>query len=83
MKQNKINFKNFIKKGRNLVFLPFFIACFSCSHDVSKYGKVSLHNAGDRNSFIFSVNDEFLEKTQDSKTDKEHPKLSKIGRAHV
>ncbi len=46
--------------------------------DVAKYGKVTLHNVGDRNSFIFSVNDEFLDKYDDSRPDKVHPKLSKV-----
>jgi hypothetical protein len=75
--KNKFFLKIILKMGRSLWFLPIFFV-FSCSINASKYGKVSLHSVGERSSFMFSVNDEFLEKYEDSKPDKEHPKLSKI-----
>ena len=75
MKKNKFFLKMIFKMGRALWFLPIFFA-FSCAMDTAKYGKVTLHNVGDRNSFIFSVNDEFLDKYDDSKSDKIHPKLN-------
>ncbi len=42
------------------MLLPFFVFTISCVADLSKYGRVTLHNTSDRESFIFSVNDAFL-----------------------
>jgi hypothetical protein len=70
--------KEIYKKGRSFLFLPFFI-CVSCaSSDLSKYGRVTLHSTADRNSFIFSVTDDFLDKNQDSPPDKTNPKISEV-----
>lgn len=58
------------KKGRSLVLLPFFVLMISCVGDLSKYGRVTLHNTSDRESFIFSVNDAFLAANPPKQTDK-------------
>ncbi len=42
----------------------------------SNYGKVTLHNTGDLNSFTFTVTDDFLIKNNDSPQDKENTRLS-------
>jgi len=54
------NFKNTCLK----FFITFFGFLFiiSCSSNQDKYGKITLHNTGDRNSFIFTVSEDFLEK---------------------
>lgn len=70
-----------LKKGSSHALLPFFIAQIfllcSCSKDLSNYGRVTLHNTADKNSFIFSVNEEFLQKNRANEPDKKNPKLSK------
>ncbi len=49
----------------------------SCSEaDLSRYGRVTLHNTADKNSFVFSVNDEFTAKSKDSPADKKNPKIT-------
>jgi hypothetical protein len=77
IQKNKFFLQIIRKMGRGLGLLPIFFVC-SCLVDADKYGKVSLHSVAERNSFIFSVNDEFLEKYGEAKPDKEHPKLSKV-----
>lgn len=81
MKKHKNSLQNVLRKGRKEIFLPFFIAqtliflslLTSCGPDISNYGKVSLHNTAGKESFIFSVSQEFIAKNSDSK------KLSNIG----
>lgn len=70
------------KKGRKIYsFLPFFLPAvflltISCAADPSKYGRVTLHNTSDKNSFVFSVNEEFLSANSLSKPDKKFPKMT-------
>ena len=59
------------------MLLPFFMLVFSCAADLSRYGRVTLHHSVNKNSFLFSVNDEFLKDNSKSKLDKTHPKMSK------
>jgi hypothetical protein len=69
--------KIFSKKGRSLRFLPFFIFLAACAMiNPSRYGKVTLHNTGDLNSFTFIVSDEFLIKNNNSPQDQQNTKLS-------
>ena len=74
-----INFllKFFLKKGGRVFLPPFFVFLVCCSGDLSRYGKVSLHNTADKKSFVFSVNEGFLKNNQDSPVDKVHNKMSK------
>lgn len=65
------------KKGGSLLLLPFFVFVFSCNADLSRYGRVTLHHSANKNSFIFSVKDEFLKKNIRSKLSRNHPKMSK------
>lgn len=70
------------KKGRKIFsFLPFFLPVVflfvtSCAADPSKYGRVTLHNTADKNSFVFSVNEEFLSANSGSAADKKFPKMT-------
>lgn len=67
-----------IKKGRSFLLLPFFLFVISCaSVDLARYGKVSLHNTGDSNSFVFAVNEEFEKLNIDSPKDPKNPKMTK------
>ncbi len=67
----------FSKKGRSLWLLPFFIFLASCAAiNPSHYGKVTLHNTGDLNSFTFTVSDEFSIKNNGSPLDKQNTRLS-------
>ncbi len=71
-------FKKNAKKGSSILLLPFFMAVISCqSPDLNKMGKLSFHNTGGRESFIFSVSDEFLEENKDSPPDEYNAKISK------
>ena len=66
------------KKGRLIVrFLPFFALIASCSVDLSQYGRVAPQNTAHKNSFVFSVSEEYLDKNQDSKQDEKYPKMTK------
>ena len=65
------------KKGRSILLLPFFVLVMGCDADLSRYGRVTLHNTLNKDSFIFSVEDEFLQKKASSKQDKKHPKMTK------
>lgn len=47
------------------------------SAEFIKHGKVSLHNTADKNSFVFSVDEEFGRIYRDSPQDKKNPKLTK------
>lgn len=68
---------SYYKKGRSFLLLPFFLLAISCADkDLSRYGKISLHNTADHNSFVFSVSEEFSEKYKNSPKDKNNPKLS-------
>ena len=64
-------------KGRSLVLLPFFICIISCASDPSRYGRVSPHNTADKNSFSFSVDEDFVAENLNSKPDEKNPKMSK------
>ena len=74
---NKLS-KIISKKGRSLGFLPFFIFLVSCAlvANPSRYGRVSLHNTGDMQSFTFTVSEDFMRLNKNSPMDKKNPKLS-------
>ena len=57
-------FKNIILKFSPVIFTLFFL--ISCSSNPDKYGKVTLHTTGNRDSFIFTVSEEFLENNSSS-----------------
>jgi hypothetical protein len=63
----------FQKKGRMVLsLLPFLLLIISCSSDLARYGRVTLHSTSNKNSFVFSVNDEFL------RTNLNSPKNEKV-----
>ncbi len=65
------------KKGGSFFLLPFFMFVISCkSFDLNKYGRITLHNSDNKNSFIFSIADEFTRSTAKSPVDKENPKMN-------
>ncbi len=63
-------------KGRSLLLLPFFVSLLSCASDSTKYGKVTLHSTSNKDSFIFSVSDEFAANSLDSKVDKNNSNIT-------
>ena len=65
-----------IKKGRSFLLLPFFIFAISCNSDLTRNGKVTMHTSIGKNSFIFLVNDDFVEKNNSAKPDKKNPRLN-------
>lgn len=68
---------SYLKKGRSFLLLPFFMFVASCvGFDLSRDGRVTLHNTGDRNSFTFIVSDDFTANHEESPQDKENPKLN-------
>jgi hypothetical protein len=64
------------KKGGKLIFLPFFLFTISCASNSSKYGRVTLHNTTDKNSFVFSTSEEFNKINDTSPKDKKFPKMT-------
>lgn len=52
------------KKKFQKLLLSFWALLFilSCSINEDRYGKITLHTTGNRNSFIFTISEEFLEK---------------------
>jgi len=64
------------KKGGKLIFLPFFLFAISCAGNLSKYGRVTLHNTADKNSFVFSASEEFTKVNAASPKDKKFPKMT-------
>lgn len=58
-----LKLKNFFYLIAMLV--PLF-ALISCAKDYSVYAKISLHTTGEKNSFIFTVSEEFLDKNSKS-----------------
>jgi hypothetical protein len=64
------------KKGGKLIFLPFFLFAISCAGNSSKYGRVTLHNTADKNSFVFSASEEFTKVNVASPKDKKFPKMT-------
>lgn len=55
-----------------------FLTLVSCNKaELLKHGKVTLHNTADKNSFIFSVDEEFSRRTAGAMPDKKNPKLNK------
>lgn len=58
-------------------FLIFALLLNNCSSKAERYGHLSFHNTADKNSFIFSVNEEFLSSNSASPKDKKNPKMSK------
>lgn len=66
-----------LKKGRNFMFLPFFLFVASCTNvDLSQYGRVTPHSMSSQSSFTFSVSDQFLKKSPNSKSNKNNPKIT-------
>lgn len=70
-----VDIVKFKKGGLIARWLPFFIltACADFSH----CGKVVQNNSMNKDSFIFSVSEEYLEENKKSKIDKNHPKMTK------
>lgn len=48
----------------------------SCASGSLHQGRVELYGAGDRNSFVFTVSDEFILSHKDSLPDKKNPKIT-------
>ncbi len=60
-----------------VVSLFFLVTTSSCAERKDlKHGRVTMHDSMDKNSFTFSVSDEFLLSNKDSPEDKENPKMS-------
>jgi hypothetical protein len=72
----KSDCKKDCKKGRSFLLLPFLFMA-ACTTDPSRHGSISLHSTSDKNSFIFSVNDEFANATSTSPQDEKNPKITK------
>jgi hypothetical protein len=72
IKSRSLNYK----KGGKLIFLPFFLFAISCAGNLSKYGRVTLHNTADKNSFVFSASEEFTKVNVASPKDKKFPKMT-------
>ena len=67
-----------LKKGSLIVrWLPFFIVLTSCSGDISEYGRVAQRSSMNKESFTFSVTQEYIDNHQNSEIDKNNPKMSK------
>ncbi len=64
------------KKSRSFLLLLFFLLVTCCKADLPSYGRVSLYNNVDKNSFVFSVSDEFLLSSTKSPQDKKFPKMT-------
>jgi hypothetical protein len=77
LRSRKFIIKNILKKGGSILLLPFFIALFSCAQgDLANLGKLSFHNTGGKESFIFTVSDEFIADNKDSPADEYNAKIS-------
>jgi len=63
-------------KTKIAVCLLLFFGAASCAKDPQTYGKISHYNTNNKNSFIFSVDEEYLRKNQNSKKDKNYPKMT-------
>lgn len=61
------------ERGRSFLLLPFFLLTISCSSDLSRDGKVTLHN---KESFVFSVSDEFTKSNLNSPKSKKNPRMT-------
>ena len=48
----------------------------SCAPGILHQGRVELYGAGDRNSFVFTVSEEFTLSHKDSLPDKKNPKIT-------
>lgn len=70
----KVNYK---KGGLIVRYLPFFMLIISCSGDLTRYGRVVPQNTAHKNSFVFSVSEEYLDQHADNKRDKQYPKMTK------
>jgi hypothetical protein len=66
----------FFLKIKVVIIIFLLIASSRCSFKNFDYANVTLHKTGDRESFIFSVSEEFLEKNQ--KSLKHEHKKSKV-----
>jgi hypothetical protein len=64
------------KKGGSFLLLPFFMLVFSCTNDLSQYGRITLYDANDNNAFSFTVNEDFLRDNAKSPKDKKDPRLT-------
>ena len=65
------------QNGRRIFFLPFlFLMTFACATDPEEYGRVTLHNTSDKNSFIFSVSEDFVNSNSNSPADKKFFKMT-------
>ncbi len=60
-----------------LLRLAFLLLIASCAVNKARYGRVELYGAGDdRNSFVFTVSDEFTSQNKESLQDKKNPKIT-------
>ncbi|MBP7709688.1 MAG: hypothetical protein KA100_01285 [Rickettsiales bacterium] len=64
------------KKGRSFLLLPFFLFVVSCSQNYSRYGRVTLHSNVGKDTFSFSVSEEFTKLNSGSPKDKKNPKMT-------
>ncbi len=60
---------------RNLRFLVVFLI-LSCSSDPSRYGKIKQYSAVDKKSFVFSVDEDFINSSKKSKINKDYPLMN-------
>jgi hypothetical protein len=75
-----INQLNKFMSYKILKIIILMIALSSCANSV-KYGKISLHSTGERDSFIFTISEEFLEKNYKklgNEVKNQNVKISKI-----
>jgi hypothetical protein len=52
------------------------LSMFACMDNPSSYGKVTFYNSTNKNSFIFSVNEEYLQTNPHSKKDENYPQMT-------
>lgn len=59
-----------------ILFILIFASC--CSSDPELYGSLSINATADKQSFIFSVKEQFSDSNIDSSPDKENPIMTKL-----
>ncbi len=72
--KSKLSYKWGGKK--KVFFLPLFLLVASCSSNLTQYGRVTLHSTSDKDSFVFSISNEFLQFSADSPKDRKFPKMT-------
>lgn len=67
-----------LKKLKHNLFLILLIpALISCGRDFSNSAKLTRYNTNDKDSFIFTLDEQFEAAHLDSQTDENHPKMTK------